>query len=158
MRVRLTRIDERHHRLEVEREDSWESAELETRSTLAHDLTHYAVERAGGLQDGFFGLLAAGCTLDQLAGRAKTMKTVLTGPSLEIERAVAILQTLVRRDEDPDELFARITDLLALQDARPPAWFTLELVRAVRERLRHLAGRWAATPFGETLELEWPTR
>jgi len=156
MLIRLTKLSDQRHVLEVERADrSRERAELETRSTLHHDLTHYAVEEAAGLEHGFFGSLAAGRTVAELSGRAGEGTLAYAGPMLEIERTVAVLQRLAKADEDPAALHARITALLALQDETPPGWFTLQLVCAVRERLRQLVGQWRKTPYGATLELTW---
>lgn len=152
MLIRLTKLSDRRHALEVERDDGRsERVEVETRSTLHHDLTHLAVEEAAGIDDGFFGSLAAGRTLAELAGSAQEY----AGTGMEVERAVAVLQQLAKVDEDPAALHARITAALAVQGAAPPSWFTVELVAAVRERLRQLVGRWKATPYGAALELCW---
>jgi hypothetical protein len=149
MRIRLTRLDDRRHVLEIKRADgSHERAELETRSTLRHDLTHLALEEAAGIDDGFFGSLAAGRALAALSG------AIYTGRMLALERAVAVLQSL-SRDADPRDVHARVVASLALQDEAPPAWFTAELVVAVHARLRALLGLWGSTPYGGAMELTW---
>jgi len=152
--VRLTKLSDQRHALEIERGGGSERVELETRSTLHHDLTHLALEELAGLDGGFFGSLAAGKTLAELAGRGEGAPAY-TGLMLEIERAVVVLQHLPKVDEDPARLHARIAESLAIQGASAPRWFTLELVRAVRERLRALVGRWKATPYGGAMELSW---
>jgi hypothetical protein len=38
----------------------------------------------------------------------------------------------------------------------PPAWLTADLIVRVRERLRRVQGEWRATPFHQTLTLEFP--
>jgi hypothetical protein len=155
MRIRLTKLSDRRHVLEVERDGRCESVELETRSTLHHDLTHLAVEEAAGIEHGFFGSLARGKTLAELAGRSGASALEYDGPMLQVERAVAVLQRLARVDEDPAAFHARISDSLAIQGESPPSWFTVELVTAVRDRLRRLLGQWRATPYGATMELCW---
>jgi hypothetical protein len=40
----------------------------------------------------------------------------------------------------------------------PPAWLTSDLIVRVRERLRRVQGQWRATPFHQTLVLEFPSR
>jgi hypothetical protein len=55
----------------------------------------------------------------------------------------------------PCALHARFVASLALQSEVPPRWFTAELVAAVRLRLRELLGRWRATRYGASLELDW---
>jgi hypothetical protein len=157
VQIRLTKHSDRRHALEIVRADgSRERAELETRSTLFHDLTHLAVEECAGIPHGFFGSLAAGRTLAELSGRAEGGSTEYAGALLEVERAVAVLQGLAKADQDPAALHARITAMLALQDESPPDWFTVGLAAAVRERLRRLVGQWRATAYGSTLQLTWP--
>ena len=54
MLIRLTRLTNERHRLEVVRDDGTrEARELETRSALPHDLVHYAVETEAGLGASF---------------------------------------------------------------------------------------------------------
>ena len=154
MHIRLTKLNDARHALEIERAGERERIELETRSTLHHDLTHLAVEEAAGLDHGFFGALASGKSLAELRAPAEEY----AAPMMEIERAVVVLQQLCKVDEDPAALHARIRASLALQDAVSPEWFTVELVTAVRERLRRLLGQWRATPYAATLELEWRER
>jgi hypothetical protein len=70
MRILLTKLNDASHRFEIVRADgSGERAELETRSTLLHDLVHYAVEAQAGLTSAFFGRLASGDALAELADR-----------------------------------------------------------------------------------------
>jgi hypothetical protein len=140
--------------LEIERDDRRrERVELETRSSLLHDLTHFAVEEAAVLEGGFFGRLAAGKTLAELTqGMAGTG---YEGEPLQIERTVAVLQRMPKTGEDPGTAHARITAMLAVQGEKPPAWFTLELVTRVHERMRRLVGQWKATPYGSAMELDW---
>ena len=157
MRVLLTKLDDRRHVLAIERAGrATERMELETRSTLYHDLTHFGVESAAGLERGFFGSLAAGKTLAELAGKVEDHPAHYTGEMLEIERTVAVLQRLAKSDEDPIALHEQITSMLDLQNESPPRWFTPELATEVRQRLRSLVGRWRATPYGKTMALEWP--
>jgi hypothetical protein len=149
MRVLLTRLTERTHRFEAIRADgSRESAELETRSVLLHDLVHYAVEAEAGISDGFFGRLAAGTTLAQLKqapysgdeadaglGRAES----LVGPMQSLHQGRGTREQVLERGR-----------------ARHPEVVTAEFVDGVLERLRRLVGHWRATPFGASMELRWP--
>jgi hypothetical protein len=159
MRILLTkRSDERHGFAIVRADASRESVELETRSTLHHDLTHLAVEEAAGLDEGFFGSLAAGASIEELSGRMPGSGAPYSEKRMEIERGVALLQRMAKGDVDPARLHAHIVDMLAAQDAEPPPWFTRALVMDVHARLRALVGRWKATPYGGTLELAWHSK
>src|SRR5688572_31396455 len=67
MLIRLTRLTNERHRLELVRDDGTrEARELETRSALLHDLVHYAVETEAGLGASFYGRLARGETYEAL--------------------------------------------------------------------------------------------
>ena len=152
MLLRFTTLDDRRHVLEVERDGHVQRAELETHSTLVHDLTHLALESCADVDDGFFVALARGAKLEDLAAAAMAPESAAR---IEVERAVVVLQSLAKVDEEPAELHARVLASLAIQRETPPAWFTVELVAAVKARLRELLGRWRATPHGRALEIPW---
>ncbi len=153
MLLRWIKESDGRHALELEDGPRRERVALETRSTLFHDLTHFALEEAAGLDCGFFGALAAGQGFAELAG--PEAERGYSPAMLEVERAVAVLQQLAKRDLDPARLHERVVAGLAIQGAAPPEWFTAALVAAVRERLRQLLGRWRATPYGGAMELVW---
>ena len=158
MLIRLTRLTNERHRLEVVRDDgSREARELETRSALPHDLVHYAVETEAGLGASFYGRLARGETYEALtaepSGDAEAMQT---------EAVVARIQGLEKGDAwagaDPEELARSIAAGFRLLGHDPPAWLTGDLIVRVRERLRRVHGQWRATTFHQTLVLEFPAR
>jgi hypothetical protein len=156
MRILLTKLNDDRHALEIERVDHQrERVELETRSCLLHDLTHFAVEQAAGIDQGFFGALAAGRTLAELNGRAGESVREYAGVMLQVERTVAVLQAMAKTKEEPTAAHRRITAMLAVQGEVPPTWFTVELVTKVHERMRRLLGQWKATPYGTAMELVW---
>lgn len=159
MRILLTKLSDERHALEIVRDDRRrERVELETRSTLLHDLTHFAVEQAAALDHGFFGSLAAGKTMAELGGRSEQGPPQYTGDMLQIERTVAILQRMTKTKEEPAAVHEQITAMLATQGEAPPPWFTVDLVTLVQERMRRLVGQWRATPYGASMELLWTTR
>jgi hypothetical protein len=124
---------------------------LETRSFFIHDLVHFAVESKGGLVDGFYGALARGAHLEAPFAPSEAGMT--------IETIVGPLQTELASTApplSPDAFIAGITSYLAQTGKAPPAWLTPDYVIAVRERLRHLTGRWRATRFGQTMALTFP--
>jgi hypothetical protein len=156
MLIRLTRLTNDRHRFEIVRDDGTSEAhELETRSTLAHDLAHYAVEVEGGLSRSFYGRLARGMTYAELTTVSPE------GPeAMETERVVVLLQdafkTPGRGAPDPERTLARLASMFdAVGDGRP-AWLTAELLARIIERLRRVQGQWRATPFHATLEMKFP--
>jgi hypothetical protein len=158
MLIRLTRLTNERHRLEIVRDDNVpETRELETRSTLLHDLTHYAVEVEAGLTSSFYGRLARGIAYDAL----------ITTPSAnqeaqQTEVVVVLIQGIFKNDDlaktDPEQFAQSIVAGFGQTGADPPAWVTPDFIVRVRERLRQVHGQWRATPFHHTLELEFPER
>jgi len=153
--LRFTRLSPSHHRFEYRRPDgTGEAIEMETRSLLLHDLTHYAVESEAGLRGSFYGLLAKIGGYQELTVNGGA---ALGGEVAITERVVGALQgALNGEDFDPKAFSGAIAEYIELYDERPPRWLTPEFVTRVRERLRRLNGRWKATPFGETMELTFP--
>ena len=156
MLIRFTRLTNDRHRFEVVRDDGTREAhELETRSTLEHDLAHYAVELEGGLRHAFYGRLARGVRYADL------ISTPAEDPeALQTERVVAMLQgvfrALDRPSPDPGLMFSRIASSFDGTGEERPAWLTAESMARMIERLRRVQGQCRATPFHETLELEFP--
>ena len=152
--LRFTKLSDDRHRFEYRRADgSGEAIEMETRSLLVHDLVHYAVESEAGLRGSFYGILAKIGGYEELsvAGGA-----ALGGEIAITERIVGALQGALAHDDfDAAAFQTQVADYLSLFDEPPPRWFTPAFVAAVRERMRQLTGRWNATPFGETMELEF---
>jgi len=158
MLIRLTRLTNERHRLEIVRDDGTREAhELETRSALLHDLVHYAVETEAGLRASFFGRLASGTTYAALS----------TGPpadaeAMQTEAVVARIQGVVKNDTWPEVDSTGFAQAIAAGfravGHEPPKWLTGELIVRVRESLRRVHGRWRATAFHQTLVLEFPPR
>ena len=158
MQILLTRLTNERHRFELVRDDGTrEARELETRSALLHDLVHYAVETEAGLEGSFYGRLASGLTYDAL-----TAVPPADREALQTEAVVARLQGIAKNDTWPAVDPAAVAEMVAagfrsLGD-EPPAWLSGDLIARVRELLRRVQGQWRATPFHQTLVLEFPTR
>jgi hypothetical protein len=158
MLIRLTRLTNERHRLELVRDDGTrEALELETRSALIHDLVHYAVETEAGLTASFYGSIAGGKTYEAL-----TMKPSGNPEALQTEAVVGRLQGIAKKDSwsgvDAASLAESITAGFRAVGHEPPAWLTGDLISRVRERFRRVQGRWRATPFHQALELDFPAR
>jgi len=157
MLIRITRLSNDRHRLEIVRDDGTrESHELETRSALAHDLAHYAVELEAGLEESFYGRLAQGLTYDELI-----TTPLKTAEAMETERIVVLIQNAYRRGDTlgsaPGEEAQKIAAGFRAMESELPSWLTGDCVSRVLERLRRVQGQWRATPFHQTLELEFPS-
>jgi hypothetical protein len=154
LELKFTKLSDERHRFEYRRIDgTGEAIEMETRSLLTHDLVHYAVESEARLKGSFYGIL------DKIGGYQELTVSgggALGGEVAITEIVVGALQGALGRDElDAAAFLASVTEYLELMDHRPPRWLTPAFVGAVRERMRQLTGRWKATRFGETMELEF---
>jgi hypothetical protein len=116
-----------------------------------HDLVHFAVESEARLRCSFYGLLASGVTYASLTD-ASAM-TRYGGEVLDTERVVGAVQGALKGDVDAAQFLATFTGALESAGEKAPAWLTVDLIRAVQARMRHLLGAWRATKFGDALEL-----
>lgn len=157
MLIRLTRLTNERHRLELIRDDGTRDArELETRGALLHDLVHYAVETEAKLTASFFGRLARGESYEAL-----TVEPSGSPEAMQTELVVVRVQGIAKNDTwaevEPEAFAESITAGFLALGYEPPAWLSSDLIVRVRERLRRVQGQWRATPFHQTLALEFPT-
>ena len=126
---------------------------METKSYLFQDLLHFAVESEAGLRGSFFGILAkiGGYEELRVAGGA-----ALAGEIAITERIVGARTGALKSDMDAETFVERMREYAQDLGERPPRWLTPAFVTAVRERMRQIEGQWKATPFGQTMELEFP--
>jgi hypothetical protein len=157
VRVLFHKITDERHGLEIVRDDGRrERVECETRSCLLHDFLHYAVEAEAGLDEGFWGRLAAGKTLADMNDRTGVALGT-DAPALgAVEQIVGALSG-VTKGRSAGELIAGMRRYADARGAATPGWLTEPLLEAVQERMRRLTGHWRATPYGQTMQLDWPS-
>jgi hypothetical protein len=162
MRIRLTKISDAEHRLELARDDGTrEAIALPSRSFLWHDLLHYAVETNAGLHLSFWGLLASGKTQAELhdamtgIGGADTARATPSEAAVT-EAVVGVLTDVVRERAAPGAAIDGLARLFEAQSREVPLWFSAAFVARVREHMRRLMGQWRALPFGRDMELVFP--
>ena len=105
---------------------------------LPHDLAHYAVESALGMEFGFWGCIAAGGSLRITRATQRKGRNTRTGRGVLRDHA---------------------QDLAAAEDAiskAVAAWTRREPSR-VTDALDTMLGRWEALRRGEAFVLVWPT-
>ena len=125
----------------VRQDNSHDEATLVSRSFLLHDFAHLAAEEHVGLRNGIWGLIAQGAGLDGSGIR---------GPEAQLAEALAgPIQILFRDDAEIEKFEKTLAYVLPDRDCT-------ELAEQIRERGRQLKGHWRATPYGETMEVEWP--
>ena len=160
VRIELRKISDEAHELAIVRlagaldPGARESLRCETRSTLVHDLLHFAAEKEAGVQSGFWGTLAAGHTLADMNDRTGVALGAAGPDVMAVERIVGPLSAALKGTSAAD-LVVRLRGYLAETGTPAPAWLTEAFVAAVQERMRRLLGAWRAVPFGESLHLDW---
>jgi hypothetical protein len=151
MKIAFRKLTDERHVLAISRDlASWETVECETPSYLEHDLLHYAVEAEAGLRSGFWGRLATGATLAEMNDRTRPMDDEMAA----VEQVVGALSAIVK-GRSAVAVVAGMNRFASSLGASLPPWLTEGFVLAVEERMRHLLGRWKATPRGSALDLTW---
>ena len=156
VRILLQKLSDDRHVLKIVRHDGRsEEVECETRSYLAHDLLHYAVEGEARLDAGFWGNLARGKTLAQMNDRTGASMKAEAPELMAIERVVGALSGIAK-GVSPSVIYPRLRESFTSAEISTPAWLTEEVVSAVQDRMRRVLGHWKATPYGASMVLPWP--
>jgi hypothetical protein len=162
MRIRLTKVSDAEHGLELIRDDGTrESIALASRSFLWHDLLHYAVETSAGLHQSFWGLLASGRTLADLhdamgAGDGANSAPAGRTEASVTEAVVGVLTNVVRERATPRATIEGLMRLFEAQGRELPIWFSADFVERVCEHMRKLMGQWRSVPYGGDMQLTFP--
>ena len=158
MDILLTKLTNDRHRLDIVRRDgSRESATLETRSYLLHDLLHLAVETEAGLNSGFWGCLARGRTLADMNDRSGQAMGDASAELLAVEQIVGVL-TSAAKGAPASEVLAALVRWTEAEGRALPPWLDSSFIMRVQARLRTLMGHWRGTGHGQTMTVEWSER
>jgi len=158
MQIRFQKLTNDRHRLTIIRIDGTsESADLETKSLLKHDFIHLALETEAQLKKSFWGLVASGKSFLELS---ENMKEKTTRPASDEEVActemlVGALTGAEKQSIDSATFVKNFSTWCKEVAMTCPTWLTAECIDRTRERLRHIQGKWNATPFGEVMEILW---
>ena len=154
MQISLTKTSAQRHLLEIVRTNGTrETIELVTREALFHDFLHYAVESTLPTQGGFWGTLASGKTMADLNDRSGESVKENAKTLYRVEGIVGVMTNVVGMPVD--QALAKLRWFSESQDQEPPEWCTEAFVAEVIERMRRLQGQWKATPYGESMEIDW---
>src|SRR5262245_4627063 len=156
MRIVLQKLSDERHELAIVRENGRrERVECETRSYLVHDLLHYAVETEARLACGFWGNLERGKTLEEMNDRTGRAMEASAPDMAIVERIVGTISGAVK-GRSAAEMMTVFRSSASALDSVLPGWLTEDFIAAVQERMRRLMGHWKATPYGESMVLDWP--
>lgn len=154
MRIRLTKISNERHRLEIVRADgSRDQVELVTRESFFHDLLHYSVESTLPTDRGFWGTLAGGKSFADVNDRSGESTKENAEMLYKVEGIVGVMTTVVPLPVE--QALSKLRWFSETQSQEIPDWCNEHFVGTVCERMRQLIGEWKATAFGETMEIAW---
>jgi hypothetical protein len=154
MQIRLRKVSDLRHRLEIIRDDgSRDAVELASRSFLIHDFLHYAVETRAGLTASFWGMLASGRSFKDVHESSAMVRPaerleLLQGEAATTEAIVGALTSVAHERAAAEVAIAGLARLFEAQERTLPHWLTIEFADGVREHMRRLRGEWRAVPFG----------
>jgi len=167
MKLSVTRLDDQgRYETTVVRRDGVRFAVRGPDCTFAlpHDIAHYVVEKALGLDHGFWGRVAAGAVFPSMSyvdGRRKPKAAERSKSALKAHPdAFADAEVLVRIfSETIREGYALAAPILThrLKDRRMAGRRAIspEEIAAVFAEYRDLQSRWADLPVGGAIELKW---
>lgn len=140
MEIKITKISDARHSVEVRRKDSSsDRIELDSRSFLRHDFAHFAVESEIPLLQGYWGSVAGGASLGgDIDSPEIWLAESLAGP----------VQTLIREEASVSAYLEVLTTHIQNRASR-------DLAVRVFQRARQLTGHWRATPYGKAMKIRW---
>lgn len=148
--IRMARLTPTHHRLTYRRPDgTGETIELESRSTLYHDLLHFAFETEAGLRRSFYGHLADAASYAQISEMGVEYRDEI----MLTEKMIGIMTGWLKSGKDAPACLAMMELMLGSYGDAVPAWFTPAFADRVKERMRRLVGEWSKLRFGQEIVL-----
>jgi hypothetical protein len=120
-----------------------------------HDLVHFALESELGWTDAFYGLLARGWSIQSFDVPAAAAKLELPLEAIHAEFVVGLFQIELSNGEPRHDFNAALAAMLREKGVAPMEPIPTERVKCIRRHIADLLARWAATPPGATLELEF---
>lgn len=169
MRITITK-GEREDRIEAVRADgSSVCASFPHKGPIPHDAVHFYVESALGLDDAFWGTVAAGrhpeevAALAKAGGHASAKRASVPDDSIvrlvQAERAVECFEAdLWSGGETSPDTIRHAVAAGCAQSLVPEIEVTDGAIASIRSSLADLRSRWPAARQGERLVLEWEGR
>jgi hypothetical protein len=152
LEVRMARLTPTHHRLTYRRPDgTGETIELESRSTLYHDLLHFAFESEAKLRRSFYGHLADAASYAQISEMGVQYRDEI----MLTEKMIGIMTGWLKSGKDAAACIAMMEMMLGSYGDAVPSWFTPDFAERVRERMRRLVGEWSKLRFGQEIVLRF---
>lgn len=171
MQLVFRRLDDRHYETLITRSDgvSYLVRGIGHMSAIPHDLAHFAIERALGIERGFWGSVAEGAvfgSLTHVSGRRRPHATERSEQILKRNRddlnATEILVGLFNQameeglGPDSPELRRRLQRYVWTPPGREPRRFTDREIERACAGWHEMLKLWQNLDIGRSVELEWP--
>jgi hypothetical protein len=130
------------------------TGEMPRQGVLPHDAIHFVVESTLGWHDAFFGQVAGGASLDQIAAKLHGQRvewSKLT-QALQAESLVECLQAELWGGESDPATFAETLVITCRRRSVPPPDITAEELVGVRQALRDFGAAWRPLLPGASIE------
>lgn len=166
MRIEITK-GATADRVDIRRPDgSLASTTFPHKGPVPHDVVHFFVELALGIDKGFWGLVADGHHPEEVgamakaAGHASATRRRTPDPSfvpaIQAERIVECFEAdLWEGGCDPDTFIATV-DAACEQSLVPTRAIEPDKIRLIRHQIATFCERWVALPVNSSCALDWP--
>lgn len=118
-----------------------------------HDLTHYAVESVLAIPDAFFGLVAAGWSIEDTTGKGTRGPLPLNALFVEVIVGVLDTERASQMRWTATEFNESLATHMARRASRAPRLLTDAELALIRKRRAELFEQWREVPLGQTLAL-----
>ncbi|MBI1769039.1 MAG: hypothetical protein HYR67_11755 [Bacteroidetes bacterium] len=130
-----------------ESSSTWMEAD---RFMIAHDLTHFAVEKQLQIGKGFYGLVASGLDITDFEKKQKITPQQLPKESIKTELIVNLILT-ERHDGKKFESFDEAFNSLSKQFGISNEKFDADDLNKIHSQLNELLNHWAMLPVNESM-------
>ena len=165
MKISLTKESDGYGLVARRADKAEESSAFPNKGWFPHDLVHLVVEQELGLRSAFWGRVAAGTPIVEVASLAKAgghASAARAGEPaddivelVQAERIVECFEAELWADSSDNEALRAILDAACQQSKVAVPDLGDESIDTVRRRLRELGDAWRELKVGESLTLVW---
>jgi len=152
MLIKITKKSGRNQLNCIREDGSFTAANLGPSLPL-HDIAHFVAEKTFNIENGFYGLIEKGYSIQQLSD-----PTVIKGLGFESWLAEILtrgLQTLLSGACKPEQFIWQVKEEIKHMNAEYVFEINEKLVEEMFLQYTHLIEQWNNLPDGETLELNY---
>lgn len=165
MRITITK-GTKDDRLEIQRDDgSCIATHFPKKGPIPHDYVHFAIEQGLGLDDAFWGKVAAGADpemlgdLAKMGGHASAKRAGVPDSNIvemvQSERLVECFEADLWSGGGDCESLRALAEAGWAASKVPPLVLADDQIVAIRKSIADFAERWSVCAIGESIAIEW---